>query len=77
MPRLPITFLAPFVWIEKDLGPSVLALFKNYNDPSKDILGQTFYIVSERITYADLVKTLAEGFVSLLCLYALLNTGIL
>lgn len=61
MPRLPITFLAPFVWIEKDLGPSVLALLKNYEDTSKEILGQTFIIVSDRLTYAETIKTFEEG----------------
>lgn len=59
--RSSITLELPFVWIGKDLGPSVLALLKNYKDTSKEILGQTFYVVSERISYVELVKILSEG----------------
>lgn len=61
MIRTPLPLELPFVWIEKDLGPSVLALLKNYQDDSKEILGRTFFVVSERITNADFVKTLEEG----------------
>lgn len=49
------------LWVQKDLGPAVLALLKNYTDPSKDILGQTFIVASERMTYGHFADLIQEG----------------
>lgn len=49
------------VWIGKDLGQSVLALLKNYQSKGKDIMGQTFTVVSEVVKFDELVKVVQEG----------------
>lgn len=61
MARMPLSTTAQLVWIGKDLGPSVLALLKNYQNKGKEILGQTFTVVSQLITVEELVKTIQEG----------------
>lgn len=61
IPHVAITQNVCLVWAEKDLGPSVLAILKNYKENSNAILGQSFVVVSERITYAEFVKILEEG----------------
>lgn len=49
-----------FIWIEKDFGPCVLALFKNYQTRKDSIWNQTFHAVSERLTFQEFTDTLAK-----------------
>ncbi|KAN0084223.1 hypothetical protein V8E55_007727 [Tylopilus felleus] len=42
-----------FTWVERDLGPCVLALLKHYKDESAHILGETFYAVSDKMSYTE------------------------
>ncbi|KAJ7160258.1 hypothetical protein C8R46DRAFT_1107529 [Mycena filopes] len=50
----PATAREAFTWIERDLPAVVLALLKNYTDPSKTISGKTYPIVNANISYTEL-----------------------
>ncbi|EGN94231.1 hypothetical protein SERLA73DRAFT_144748 [Serpula lacrymans var. lacrymans S7.3] len=49
-------------WIGHDLGASVLVLFKNYESRQAEVLGQTFYVMSETMTYQDFAQKLENAF---------------
>jgi len=46
-------------WVKADLGPSALALFKNYTKPG--ISGQTFHAVTAQIDYTEFAGLLEKG----------------
>jgi hypothetical protein len=46
-------------WVGHDLGPSALALFKNYE--RQDVKGQVFHAVTAQISYTDLAKIFSKG----------------
>jgi len=52
IPRYNATALQAVTWVSRDLGPSVLALFKHYKD-RKDIWNQVFYAVTAQVTYPE------------------------
>ncbi|KAG8216856.1 hypothetical protein J3R82DRAFT_7119 [Butyriboletus roseoflavus] len=54
-----------FAWIERDLGQCVLALLKHYKDDSAHILGETFYVVSDKMNYTDYANVIERGSVLL------------
>lgn len=54
-----------FTWIERDLGQCVLALLKHYKDDSAHILGETFYAVSDKMSYTDYANVIEKGSVLL------------
>ncbi|TRM62041.1 hypothetical protein BD626DRAFT_499577 [Schizophyllum amplum] len=49
-------------WIGHDMGPAVVALFKQYDTRAAEILGQTFVLGSARMTYEDFAAELSKGF---------------
>ncbi|KAF8549040.1 NAD(P)-binding protein [Imleria badia] len=49
-----------FTWVERDLGQCVLALLKHYKDESAHILGETFYAVSDKMSYTDYAKEIEK-----------------
>lgn len=55
------TSLQTFTWVERALGPSVLALFKNYSDPTKNIVGKSFPVVTAILTYPELIDKISAG----------------
>ncbi|KAF7360735.1 NmrA domain-containing protein [Mycena venus] len=46
-------------WVGKDLGPSAVALLKNYTDGSKGVVGKVYPVVSLRFTYTELAAAIA------------------
>ena len=54
-----------FIWIERDLGQCVLALLKHYKNDSAHILGETFYAVSDKMSYTDYANVIEKGSVPL------------
>ncbi|TRM61872.1 hypothetical protein BD626DRAFT_558441 [Schizophyllum amplum] len=48
-------------WIGHDMGPAVLALFKQCDSRASEILGQTFVLGSARMTYEDFAAELSQG----------------
>ena len=49
------------LWVQKDLGASVLALFKQYKTRGDEIRNKTFYVANAHITYPDFAKILSKG----------------
>ncbi|KAJ7160250.1 hypothetical protein C8R46DRAFT_1038537 [Mycena filopes] len=54
VPNYSATDRQAFTWIERDVPTVVLALLKNYTDPSKGISGKTYPIVNATMPYAEL-----------------------
>jgi len=50
-----------FTWVERDLGQCALALLKHYKDDSAHILGETFYAVSDKMTYTDYANVIEKA----------------
>ncbi|KAJ7490674.1 hypothetical protein FB451DRAFT_1513475, partial [Mycena latifolia] len=60
IPNYSATDREAFTWVERDVPASVLALLKNYTDPTKDISGKSYPIVSATIPYAELAAMTAK-----------------
>ncbi|KAJ7160146.1 hypothetical protein C8R46DRAFT_1107162 [Mycena filopes] len=54
MPFFKATDTNSFTWIGHDYPRVVLALLKNYDDPSKNVLGRSYEVVTAVIAYAEL-----------------------
>ncbi|KAJ7621861.1 hypothetical protein DFH06DRAFT_1105227 [Mycena polygramma] len=54
VPHLTATDREAFTWVERDVPAAVLALLKNYTDPSKNISGKAYPIVNANMPYAEL-----------------------
>lgn len=50
-----------FTWVANDLGPSVVALLKNYGDSTKNILGKAFPVVTFIETYPAVANKISAG----------------
>ncbi|KIJ61553.1 hypothetical protein HYDPIDRAFT_115710 [Hydnomerulius pinastri MD-312] len=48
-------------WVERDLGQCALALLKHYKDSEADVLDETFYAVSEKMTYTQFASVLQKA----------------
>ncbi|KAJ7464173.1 hypothetical protein FB451DRAFT_1042586 [Mycena latifolia] len=48
-------------WVAHDLGASVVALLSNYTDETKDVLGNSFPVISMKFTYPQLAAAIANG----------------
>ncbi|KAJ7464193.1 hypothetical protein FB451DRAFT_1403553 [Mycena latifolia] len=48
-------------WIAHDLGASVVALLSNYKDTTKNILGQSFPVVSMKFTFPQFAAAIAAA----------------
>ena len=61
IPKYSPTAVQAITWIARDLGPSVLALFKNY-DTNKDIWSQNyFYVVTAQVSFTKLAEIIHKG----------------
>ncbi|KAJ7621867.1 hypothetical protein DFH06DRAFT_1340870 [Mycena polygramma] len=54
VPKYSPTQLEAWTWVEHDVGESVLVLFKSYTDPSKNVSGRSYPVVTANLTYPDL-----------------------
>ncbi|KAJ7488420.1 hypothetical protein FB451DRAFT_1025161 [Mycena latifolia] len=61
VPRYSPTSTQTFTWAANDLGPSVLALLKNYTDSTKNILGKAFPVVTFIETYPEVAKKISAA----------------
>ncbi|KAJ6537946.1 NAD(P)-binding protein [Mycena capillaripes] len=48
-------------WVGRDLGPAVVALVTHYADPSKNVLGKSYPVVSARFTYPKFAAAIAAA----------------
>ncbi|KAF7345252.1 NmrA domain-containing protein [Mycena sanguinolenta] len=52
---------ANFTWISRDLAAASLAVFKSYTDPSKDISGRVYPVITATMTLPELATMLAQA----------------
>ncbi|KAJ7777575.1 hypothetical protein DFH07DRAFT_731225, partial [Mycena maculata] len=50
-----------FTWVGSDVPAAVLALLKNYTDPSKNVSGKTYPIVTANISYTELTAMTSQA----------------
>ncbi|KAF7985837.1 hypothetical protein HWV62_516 [Athelia sp. TMB] len=55
------TKTVPVLWVEKTLGPIVLALLKHYQDRADEVLDKTFYVANAHITFPGFAEVLSKG----------------
>jgi len=60
IPRYSPTATNALLWVQKDLGGSVLALLKHYQDRADEILNKTFYVANAHITFPGFAKILSK-----------------
>ncbi|KAJ7160137.1 hypothetical protein C8R46DRAFT_1223634 [Mycena filopes] len=61
IPILSATDVNGFTWVGRDVPAAVLALLKNYQDVSKNILGQSCQVVNEEMTYPEVAALAAKA----------------
>jgi hypothetical protein len=61
VPRYSKDSSQPMLWVERDLGPCVVAAFKNYKHVGADIIGKEFYASSTTSTFPDLAEALSKA----------------
>ncbi|KAJ6595510.1 hypothetical protein DFH09DRAFT_142066 [Mycena vulgaris] len=64
-------------WITRDLGAAAVALLSNYTDPTKEILGKGFPVISMKFTYAQMAAAIAAAIKKEVTFTPLETTGIL
>ncbi|KAJ7765277.1 NmrA-like domain-containing protein [Mycena metata] len=50
LPKYSPTAVSAFTWIGHDLGEAALAVLKNYEDPSKEVSGKSYPVVTAQLT---------------------------
>ncbi|KAJ6464676.1 hypothetical protein C8R47DRAFT_991934 [Mycena vitilis] len=61
VPKYSPTQLEAWTWVEHDVGESVLALFKSYTDPSKNVSGRSYPVVTANLAYPDLAAMASKA----------------
>ncbi|KAF7365654.1 NmrA domain-containing protein [Mycena venus] len=61
VPKFTREALHNWSWVTRDVGPAVLALLKNYDDPTKAISGKVFPVVNSCVTYPELAEMCAKA----------------
>ncbi|KAJ7101248.1 NAD(P)-binding protein [Mycena belliarum] len=61
VPKYSPTSTQSFTWVAHDLGQAVVAFLKNYADPTKNILGKAFPLVSFMETYPEVAKRISAA----------------
>ncbi|KAJ6610611.1 NAD(P)-binding protein [Mycena sp. CBHHK59/15] len=61
IPKYSPTSTQTITWVARDLGPSVLALLKNYKDPAKNVIGKAYPVVTAIVTYPELARQISEA----------------
>ncbi|KAF7973254.1 hypothetical protein HWV62_15771 [Athelia sp. TMB] len=49
------------LWVEHELGQSVLALLKHYQDRADEVLNKTFYVANAQITFPEFAEVLSKA----------------
>jgi hypothetical protein len=61
IPKYSPTARQSFTWVGNDVGESALALLKHYTDPSKNISGKAYPVVTANMTFPDLAAIISRG----------------
>ncbi|KAJ6612425.1 hypothetical protein B0H10DRAFT_2436983 [Mycena sp. CBHHK59/15] len=64
--RIPVAKYGPddtqsITWVAHDLGQSAVALLRNYADPAKGVLGNSYPVIMSRITYPALADKISKA----------------
>ncbi|KAJ7484154.1 hypothetical protein FB451DRAFT_1554755 [Mycena latifolia] len=60
IPKFSREALHNWTWVTRDVGASVLALLKNYDDPSKAISGKVYPVITACLTYPAVAELVAK-----------------
>ncbi|KAF7361046.1 NmrA domain-containing protein [Mycena sanguinolenta] len=60
-PSFNATNIQDFIWIARDVPAAALALLRNYADPTKQVNGKTYSVVSVRLSYGKLAELTAKA----------------
>ncbi|KAJ6459659.1 hypothetical protein C8R45DRAFT_554173 [Mycena sanguinolenta] len=55
------TSLSSFTWVGHDVGEATLALLKNYNDPSKNVSGRAYPVVTGTMSFPDFATIISKS----------------
>ncbi|KAJ7900903.1 hypothetical protein B0H13DRAFT_1622162 [Mycena leptocephala] len=61
IPKYSPTARQSFTWVGNDVGESALALLKHYTDPSKNISGKAYPVVTANMTFPDLAAIISRA----------------
>ncbi|KAJ6585535.1 NAD(P)-binding protein [Mycena capillaripes] len=61
IPKYSPTAFQALTWVRHDVGEAVMALLKSYTDPSKNVLGKSYPVVTANITYPDLAAMISKA----------------
>jgi hypothetical protein len=61
IPRFKPTDRESFAWVSRDVPAAALTLLKNYTDPSKQIHGKEYPVVSATMSVSELAAMTAKG----------------
>ncbi|KAJ7096091.1 hypothetical protein C8R44DRAFT_748948 [Mycena epipterygia] len=61
IPKFSPQSLHNWTWVTRDVGPSVLALLKNYDDPLKEVSGKVYPVITTCLTYPAMAELTAKG----------------
>ncbi|KAJ7738391.1 hypothetical protein B0H16DRAFT_1424930 [Mycena metata] len=60
IPKYSPTALQAFTWVENNVPEATITLLKNYDDPSRDISGKVYPVVTATMSYPDLAGMIAK-----------------
>ncbi|KAJ6599750.1 hypothetical protein DFH09DRAFT_1021187 [Mycena vulgaris] len=61
IPKFSREALHNWTWVSRDVGPAVLALLKNYDDPAKAISGKVYPVITACLTYPAVAELTAQA----------------
>ncbi|KAJ6585542.1 hypothetical protein B0H19DRAFT_1250346 [Mycena capillaripes] len=61
VPKYGPNALEAWTWVEHDVPESVLALLNSYTDPSKNVSGKSYPVVTANLTYPELVAMISKA----------------
>ncbi|KAF7364729.1 NmrA domain-containing protein [Mycena venus] len=61
IPKYSPTALQAFTWVGHDVSESTLAMLKSYTDPSKNISGKSYPVITATMSYTDLAAMIAKA----------------
>ncbi|KAJ7021690.1 hypothetical protein C8F04DRAFT_1313548, partial [Mycena alexandri] len=61
LPKYNPTAISAFTWIGHDLGEATLAVLKSYTDPSKEVSGKSYPVVTAQLTWPALAAMTSQA----------------
>ncbi|KAJ7683468.1 hypothetical protein B0H17DRAFT_941907 [Mycena rosella] len=61
IPKFSREALHNWTWVTRDVGASVLALLKNYDDPTKAVSGKVYPVITASLTYPAVAELVSKA----------------